>query len=165
MSAAEKLNTPQSFADPSSAAEGLRQLHAAYAVDELQEQRMQQVLENFRHNFDDLSPSDRQTMLNAFNQGLSKGMPARQRAISTEKAWIEALDDVYTYARSHHSDFSMSNGRLAVASQGVREQFNLLVRTLNARRVEFMQAKNDFEKMQGQNLQKMGLSREQTGLH
>ena len=166
MSATDKLSTPESFADPSLAAEGLRQLHAAYAVDEMQEQRMQQILENFKHGFDDLSPADREGMLKGFNEGLAKGMPARQRATSTEKAWIEALDEVYAYARAHHDDFRMnSNGHLGVVHDDVREEFNTRVRTLNARREEFMQAKTDFEKMQGQSLEKMGLSRQQTGLH
>jgi zinc-ribbon domain len=165
MNAADKLATPESFADPSSVAEGLRQLHAAYTLDEIQEQHMQQALENFRHSFDDLSPSDREDMLKGFNEGVAKGMPARQRAIATEKAWIEAMDEVYAYAQEHHPDFRMSNEHLTVAHDDVMEQFNTRIRTLNARRDEFLQAKNDFEKMQGQNLQKMGLSREQTGLH
>jgi zinc-ribbon domain len=165
MGATDKLNTPESFADPNSAAEGLRQLHAAYAVDELQEQRMQQVLENFKHGFDDLSPAVREDMLKGFNEGLARAMPARQRATSTEKAWIEALDEVYAYAAAHHADFRMNNGHLGIVHDDVREEFNTRVRTLNARRQEFMQAKNDFETMQGQNLQKMGISRDQTGLH
>jgi hypothetical protein len=165
MSATDKLNSPESFADPDSAAEGLRQLHAAYAVDELQEQRMQQVLEKFKHGFDDLSPTVREDMLKGFNEGLARAMPARQRATSTEKIWIEALDEVYAYAAAHHADFRMSNGHLGIVHDDVREEFNTRVRTLNARRQEFMQAKNDFEKMQGQNLQRMGVSRDQTGLH
>ena len=165
MSATGKLNTPESFADPALAAEGLRQLHAAYAIDELQEQRMQQVLENFKHSFDDLSPSDRENMLRGFDEGLAKAMPARQRATSTEKAWIEALDEVYAYAGAHHADFRMNNGHLGVVHDDVREEFNTRVRALNVRRQEFMQAKDDFEKMQGQKLQKMGVSRDQTGLH
>jgi zinc ribbon protein len=165
MRSTDKLVSPESFADPGSVADGLRQLHAAYALDEIQEQRMQQVLESLRHSFDDLSPSDREDMLKGFNEALAKGMPTRKRAITTEKAWIDAMDDVYDYAQAHHADFHMSNGRLTVAHDDVMEQFNTRIRTLNARREEFIQAKNDFEKMQAQNMQKMGLTREQTGLH
>src|SRR5207302_8341487 len=54
-SATKNLSTPESFADPDSAADGLNQLHAAYALDAHQEERMQQIMENFKRSFDDLS--------------------------------------------------------------------------------------------------------------
>lgn len=160
-----KLNTAESFADPSTVADGLKQLHAAYDLDAQQEQRMQEAMENFKHKFDDLSPSQRNSVVNAFNTGIAKVMPTRQRAISTEKAWVDSVDDVYDYAQSHHSDFAMSNGTLVIGNDTVREEFNTRVRTLNARRDEFLQAKNEFARMQGQTFQKMGVSRSQTGLH
>lgn len=161
-----KLATPQSFADPSSVADGLKVLHSAYDLDAQQEQRMQKILDNFRHGFDDLSSSDRVTMLNAFNAGLNQVMPARQRAISTEKAWIDAMDNTYSYAQSHHSDFSMSSsGHLAISNNDVREEFNRRIHALNDSRAEFMQAKGAFDRMQGESFKKMGISREQTGLH
>jgi hypothetical protein len=164
-SATTSLTTPESFADPGSVAEGLRQLHAAYDLDALQEQRMQQILEKFRHSFDDLPQSERAAFVEAFDRGLARINPKRQNAVATEKAWVEAMDEVYAYAQSHHGDFVMSHGGLAVAHDDVREEFNTRVRALNARRDEFLQAKNEFERMQSESLQKMGLSREQSGMH
>ena len=161
-----KLATPQSFADPDSVADGLKILHSAYNLDALQEQRMQKILDDFKHGFDDLPSSDREIMLNAFNAGLTQVMPARQRAISTEKTWIDAMDDAYAYAQSHHADFSLTSaGHLAINNNDVREEFNRRIHVLNSSRQEFMLAKGAFDRMQGESFKKLGLSREQTGLH
>jgi hypothetical protein len=161
-----RLATPESFADPSSVADGLKVMHSAYALDAQQEQRMQAILDNFRHGFDDLPASDRETILNGFNAGLSQVMPARQRAISTEKAWIDSMDDAYSYAQAHHTDFSLSSaGHLAISDNDVREEFNRRIHALNDSRAQFMQAKSAFDRMQGESFKKMGISREQTGLH
>ena len=165
LSATSKLSTPESFADPDSAAEALRQLHAAYDLDSQQEQRMQQILDGFKSSLDDLPSSERDSMLNGFNQGLAKVMPARQRAVSTEKAWVDSLDDLYGYAREHHDEFSLSDGRLTIRSDRTLEGFNSRIETMNRNRNQFLKAKNDFAAMQGQSLQRMGISRQQTGLH
>lgn len=94
------MRTPQSFADPDSAAEGLRELHAAYELDARQEQRMSTTLETFRRGFDDLSPTERDGMNKGFDQGLARVMPARQKVATTEKAWADAVDDAYAFARA-----------------------------------------------------------------
>jgi hypothetical protein len=160
-----KLSTSASFADPDSVSVALRQLHAAYDVDALQEQRMSAALEKFKQGFNDLPASERDEMLTGFNQGLAKVMPKRQRAVSTEKAWLDSLDDIYAYAQSYHSSFGLSDGRLIISDSAVREEFNNRVRTLNARRTEFLQAKNEFDQLQRENLQKIGITRQDTGLH
>lgn len=165
ISATASLNTPQSFADPNSVAEGRRQMHAAYELDARQEQHMSQVLENFRRGFESLSPSDREAMLKGFNQGLAQVIPTRQRTVTTEKAWIDSLDDVYGYAQANHSQFNMAGGHLRVADEEVRQEFNKRIRALNAARQEFLKAKSDFDRLQGQTLQKTGINRGETGLH
>lgn len=165
ISEVKNLSTPESFADPDSVAGALRQLHAAYDVDAHQEERMGEVLENFKHGLDDLPASERQEMLDGFNQGLGRATPTRQRAISSEKAWIDSLDDIYGYAQSHHADFTIANGRVGINDDQVREEFNTRVHTMNARRTEFLQAKHDLDELQSQNLQKIGLSPQQVGLH
>jgi hypothetical protein len=104
-------------------------------------------------------------MLDGFNQGLGRATPIRQRAISSEKAWIDSLDDVYGYAQSHHADFTLANGRVGINDDQVREEFNTRIHTMNARRSEFLQAKHDLDQMQRQSLQKVGLSPQQIGLH
>src|SRR5262249_23091922 len=134
LSPTASLNSPESFADPDSVTEGLRRLHAAYDLDLRQEQRISKVLEDFRRGFDDLSSSDRDSMPKGFDQGLARVTPTRQRAVTTEKAWIEALDGVYGYARAHHSQFSMAGGHLQIANEEARQEFNARIRTLNAAR-------------------------------
>ena len=165
LSSVSKLNTPESFRDPDSVGDALRQLRAAYDLDARQEQRMRQVLDDFRRGFDDLSSSDRDSMLKGFNDGLQKTMPIRERAVSSEKAWVDSLDDVYSYARYHHSQFELSGGQLLISDEGVRQQFNTRIHTMNATRQEFLQAKSDFDHLQSQTLQKTGITRDQTGLH
>lgn len=163
-SAINNLIIPKSFADPSSASAGLQQMHAAYALDALQEQRMQTIAENLKKSFDDFSPSERETATNGFDAGLAQVMPVRQRAITTEKAWMDAVDDVYDYARSHHSAFTISSGHVAISDNAVREKFNSRIRTMNSRRAEFLRAKAELANMQNHNLEKMGLSHQQIGL-
>ena len=165
LSATARLNTPESFADPDSIAEGLRQLHAAYDLDVRQEQRMSELLENFQRGFNDLSSSQRDAMLKGFNRGLARVMPTRQRVVTTEKAWIDALDDIYGYARAHHARFSMAAGHLQIGDQEARQEFNRRIRALNAARQSFLDAKRDFDRLQGQTLQNTGTTRGQTGLH
>jgi len=160
-----KLNTPESFADPDSVTGALAQLRAAYELDARQEQRMRDVLENFRRSFDNLSSSDRDSMIKGFNEGLAKVMPTRQRAVTTEKAWVDAMDDVYGYARAHHDQFFLLDGHLKIAGDDVLQEFNNRIHALNAARQDFVQAKAAFDSLQGQTLQKNGLTRDQTGLH
>jgi hypothetical protein len=165
MSAIGKLNTSESFADPESAAYGLTQLHAAYDLDVQQEQHMREMLENFQRGFNDLSTSDRESMLKSFSEGLGKVMPTRQRAVATEKTWVDAMDAVYSYAQANHSQFQMSGDRLLIADEQVRQEFNDRIHAMNDRRKEFLQAKSDFDRLQGQTLHKTGITRDQTGLH
>jgi zinc-ribbon domain len=164
ISETSSLTSAESFADPTLAAEGLRQLHAAYDLDAQQEQRLQQVMDNFRHQFDDVSSWERDIILKGFDEGVSKGMPERQRATSTEKAWIEAMDDVYSYAGLHHVDFELRAGHLVVTDHSELLEFNAKVDNLNARRQEFMRAKDEFNRYQGQTWQKIGMSRQDSGL-
>ncbi len=160
-----KLATPQSFANPASVTESLQVLHAGYDLDVIQEQRLQKIMDNFKHGLDDLPPSDREIFLHAFDAGLNKAMPLRRHAIATEKAWIDAMDDVYNYAQAQHSDFIVSNGQVAISDNNVREEFNRRVHVMNAARAEFVQAKGEFDSLQQANLNKLGISRQQTGLH
>jgi uncharacterized protein YjiS (DUF1127 family) len=104
-------------------------------------------------------------MLKGFDEGLAKAMPTRERAITAEKAWIDSVDDLYAYAKTYHSAFVFADGRLAVSDSTVREEFNQRIRTMNAHRSQFLQAKNALEQMQRQNLDRIGISRQQTGLH
>jgi hypothetical protein len=161
----KKLNTPESYADPDSVTEALRQLHAAYNLDALQEQRLTELLEKFKQGVDQLPASEREQMLQGFDQGLAQALPPRQRAVAAEKAWIDALDHVYAYAQSYHSAFVVANGHVGVRDDGIREEFNSRIHAMNARRADFLQARAALEQMQRQTLERIGLTRSQTGLH
>ncbi len=159
------LNTAEAFADPDSVTRGLAQLHASYDLDATQEQRMQQMIDKFRRKFGDLSSSsaDRQTLIKSFNEGLAKSSPARQRAVSAEKDWIEAVDNVYAYARLQHAHFKLSNGRLVISNDAVLQEFNSRVDAMNHNRDAFLQAKHQLDDFQRKILQKVGVTPEQTG--
>jgi hypothetical protein len=165
VSQVRRLATPESFADPSSADEGLRQLHAAYDLDAQQEQRLRQLLDDFRTQLNDVPVWQRQNALDGFNRGLAQSMAPRERATSTEKAWVDAMDDVYNYAELHHVDFSLRYGQLTIADDSERQEFNAKVEALNARHKEFNQAQEEFNRFQGSALQKMGVSQQQLGAH
>jgi hypothetical protein len=164
ISETRKLASAESFADPALAAEGLRQLHAGYDLDSQQEQRLQQILESFRHQFDDSPSWEREIYTKAIDEGFAKGTSNRQRVTSSEKAWVEAMDDVYSYAALHHADFELRNGHLVITDHSELLEFNSKVGALNARRQEFMRAKDEFTRDQGETWQKMGMSRRDTGL-
>ena len=163
LSETRKLATSESFVDPSSASEGLKQLHAAYDLDAQQEQQLQQLMESFRHQFDDVSASERETIVEGFNKGLAQSMVPRQHATSTEKAWVDAMDDVYNYAELHHADFNMRYGQLVITDDAELQEFNDKIHSLNARRQEFQQAQAEFNRFQGSTWQKMGVSGHDVG--
>jgi len=164
ISETRNLASAESFADPTLAAEGLRQLHAGYDLDSQQEQRLQQVMENFRHQFDDAPSWEREIFMKAIDEGYAKGTTKRQRATSTEKAWVEAMDDVYSYAEQHHADFELNDGHLTITDHSELLEFNAKIDALNARRQEFISAKDEFKRDQAEAWQKMGMSTHDTGL-
>ena len=167
VSATGYLTTPASFADPASAAEGLRQLHAAYDLDAAQEQKVQVVISNIRQAIEssDWSSSERQGMIDGFNAGMSEPLAKRQHATGAEQAWVAAIDDIYAYAEQYHSAFVLTNNQLVISDDGVREGFNSRAHILDKRRNDFLQAKNDFEVYQKNLFQKMGMSPQDVGLH
>jgi hypothetical protein len=59
----------------------------------------------------------------------------------------------------------MAGEQLQIADEEVRQGFNRRIHVLNAARQEFLKAKSDFDRLQGQTLQKTGINRGETGLH
>lgn len=156
------LNTAQAFADPDSAAEGLRELHAAYDLDASQHQRMEQFIAKYRARFAALSPSDK-SITTGFDKGLAQSAPLRNRAISGEQAWIASVDQVYDYARAHHWSFKFVNGHLVIADHAALLEFNSRIHTMNQDRLDFLAAKKQLDDFQRNTLQKFGLTPQQTG--
>jgi hypothetical protein len=166
ISATAQLGTPESFADPATAAEGLKQLHAAYDLDTSQEEKLQEVINNIRQIIENnnWSGATRQAFENGFNQGIAEPLARRKRATSAEAAWIQSIDDVYSYAENNHAVFVLNGGQLQISDNQVLEDFNSKIRTMNARRSEFFQAKQDFDKWQADLFKKMGVSGSDVGL-
>jgi hypothetical protein len=152
-----RLSTPESFADPDSARPALQQMHAAYDLDAQQEQNLQALMNNFRSSLSDLPANQRAGFVAAFNRGLENVMPLRRRATSAEKAWVDALDDIYGFADQHHSEIQLADGHLQITNPATLDEFNTKVRMLNSRREQFVRARQDFERFQNQQVQKMGV--------
>lgn len=166
ISAASKLGSPETFADPASFAEGLRQLHAVYDLDMNQEQKVAQVVSNMRNMIEtsDWAASDREGIRKGFDQGLAGTLNQRHSAVSAEQAWVQSIDDLYDYAGRNHAAFILSGGQLLISDNDVLEGFNSRVRTMNGRRTEFLQAKEAYDKFQAETLQKMGVTPKDMGI-
>lgn len=165
MSDVARLGTPESFADPASFADGLRELHTAYDLDSGQEQKLQEMITNLRNTIENSgwAASNREEFMKGFEQGVAQVHDKRTGIVSTERAWIDSIDDVYDYAQRNHAAFILSNGQLLIADNQVLEEFNAKVRKMNASRGQFMQAKQQFDQWQASQFQKMGVKASDIG--
>jgi hypothetical protein len=107
----------------------------------------------------------RDEALRGFNEGVAKQAPIRERLITTEKTWVDSLDDMYGYADQNSRVFIVRDGRLLIADDMVLNTFNSKMRGQEARRQEFLKAKKDFDDFQGGLFRKMGLSPHDVGIH
>ena len=160
-----KINSPESFADPRVAEPALKQLHAAYDLDAAQEIRVKEILEKLRATMESgsSSGSERDAVDKGFERGMAKQMPKRRRLVEAEKQWLHAVDSEYACAGEHEPDFIPLQGHLSIAGTAVREEFNARVREQEARRKELLDAKKEFDQFQSQTLQKTGLSPKDAG--
>lgn len=165
VSAVSRLGSAESFADPASFADGLRQLHTLYDLDSGQEQKLQEITSNLRTTIENSgwAASNREELMKGFQQGVAQVQDKRAGIVATERAWINSIDDVYDYAQRNHGVFVLNNGQLLIADNQVLEEFNGKVRAMNASRSQFMQAKQQFDQWQAGQLQKMGVSTSDVG--
>jgi hypothetical protein len=161
----EKLNSPGTFADPYSATEALNQLHAAYNLDAQQEQKINEVIEKLRDvmRSSASSPAAQQAMLNSFDKSVATQTSKRQRLLSTEKAWMDAEDDLYGFAGQHRSDIKLAGSQIAIANDAVREQFNQKIGSEEAFRQDFLKTKQQFSSEQAKLLGSYGLDQKAVG--
>jgi hypothetical protein len=165
LSATAQLNTPESFADPDSFSQGLKQLHTVYDLDMAQEQKVAEIVANLRQIIETTwSGSDRDEMIKQFDEGLAQPMAKRQHAVDAEKAWVAAIDDVYAYAKANHAAFILNNGQLLISDDQVLQEFNSKVRAVNAGHQQFLQAKQEFDQWQADLLKKMGVNSKDIGM-
>ena len=160
-----KLNSPETLADPDSAAEALKQLRAAYDLDSHEEQKVSEILEKLRGvmRSSSSSPATQQSMLNGFDKSVAAQTTRRRQLLSTEKAWIDAEDELYDFALQHRNGFKLTGSQIAIADDGIREQFNQKVTSEEALRTEFLKSKQQFSDEQAKLLGSYGLDMKAVG--
>lgn len=165
-SAVAHLFTAVSFAEPASAADGLKQLHAVYDLDMGQEQKVQEVIRGIRHIIEtsSWSASNRQAFLDGFERGAAQVFNKRQGVVSAEQAWIAAVDDVYAYAGSNHSSFVLNGSQLIIPDNQVLHDFNAKIDNMNSRRQRFVEEKHKFDQWQADLFKDMGVNASDIGL-
>jgi hypothetical protein len=159
------LNSPESFADPDSAAGALKQLHALCDADADQEAKVKVILDNLRHALETSasSPSERDTLLRGFDSGLDPQRAKRQAVVAAEKGWMDAVDDEYAYAAQNAGKLSLNQGHLVINDPEVRETFNTKIRFQESQRNAFLAAQKEFNEFQAQSLQKLGVNPKDIG--
>lgn len=165
-SAFSKLGSPESFADPSSFADGLRQIHVLYDLDMGQEQKVGEIVGNMRHIFETASwaASDRDNAMRQFEAGIAEPLAKRRGTVTAEQSWVQSIDDVYDYAQRNHSVFSLSGGQLVISDNSVLQEFNSKVQDMNGRRTAFMQAKQQYDQYQQELFRKSGVTSKDVGI-
>ncbi len=159
------LNSPAGFADAQAEQDALDALHALYSLDTDQEQKVHGIMGDLRHVLENYAGSarEREDMLRGFDASLSEQLAKRQAAVSSEKAFVDAIEDVHAYARAHRNDFSLIADRLIFTDPVVQEEFNAKVRLQDEKRNAFLTAERQFNLSQAQILGKMGLSQKDIG--
>ncbi len=165
LSEVNKINSPESFADPGLASTSLKQLRASYDLDAEQEEKVKEILEDLRRAVASSTSSAwvRERMLKGFDQNVASKMPQRRQLIAAEKAWVDAVDDEYDYANQHRKEIRLVNDHLVIQDATLRDEFNAKVQDQEARRKEFLQAKEEFTQGQARDLQKFGLDPKKLG--
>jgi hypothetical protein len=161
----KNINTVESFADPTLAAGGLRQLHALFDVDSSQEVKVKGILSDLRRALESSasSPSERESLLKGFDNGLAEQLSKRTALVTAEKAWVDAVDEEYAYASQHSSDFHLQNGHLVIPDASIRQALNTRIDAQESHRKEFLQAQKEFQQFQAQTLEKMGVKPQDVG--
>jgi hypothetical protein len=160
ISKVQGLNSAQAFADPQTEQEGLDQLHALYAIDVDQEQKVRAIMADLRQTLEKYagSASEREAMVNGFDASVAAQFAMRQNALSGEKAWVDAIDDLHSYAGAHRDVIQVNNGHLIITDPVVLTEFNTKMDFQEEQRRAFMKAQQEFSQSQAESLRKMGLS-------
>lgn len=161
-----KVGSPESFADPEYAANGLRQLHASYDLDKEMEEKVLEIAGNLRQAIEntDWSASRKQEAMAGFDRGFSNALNKRQGLINAEKTYVDATDDIYNYASTYHYAMQLDGGHLRIADETVLQTFNSKIHQYNECRTALLQAKDDFTRFQSDLLNRMGVGSKDVGL-
>jgi hypothetical protein len=164
-SAVSDLNTAKSFLQPEIGDRALQQIHAVYALDSTQEEKLGRILEDLRHSMETVttSASEREAFMKGFDQGMKAGMSKRSVTVAAEKAWMEALDEEYDYARAHQSNLMERDGKVVIQGHEIVLEFNRRVDHQEELRKEFIEKQKEFSQFQASTLQKMGVKPQDIG--
>lgn len=160
-----RLNSPETLADPTSGSQALEHLHAAYDLDARQEQRVNEILQKLRAAIQSSSssPAEQKSLSKGFDDGVATQILKRQKLVSAEKAWVDAEDDLYGFTGGHPKEIKLAGGRVAIADNTTREQFNQKIRSEEALRKDFLERKQQFSNDQAKLLGSYGLDRKSVG--
>jgi hypothetical protein len=165
LSAVKELNSAHSFVDLETGELALSQIHAAYELDIQQEQTIEKVLAELHDLMPSLasSKSDLQKLEQGFSNAMSQIQKERSGAVNAEKAWIDSLDEEYSYVREHRSSLREENGRLIIAGHELLLEFNRRMDHQEEMRKQFVQKQDALQNSQKQRMQKMGISPQDVG--
>lgn len=153
------LNAAKGFASPEAERQGLEQLHTLYATDMRHEQDVKETLQGLRHIFEGVNPpSEREAMLQGFDESLAAQLNRRQQSLAMEKAWVDAVDDLHAYADAHRGSIHVVDNKVLINDSRVRGEFNAKLSLEKEKRLAFVKAQAEFKKSQAEMLQKVGLS-------
>ena len=161
-----KVGSPQSFADPSYAAEGLKELHASHDLDQQMEQKALEISGNLRRAIEDTdwSASTKQAALDGFEHGFAQALEKREHLLKVEQTYVDATDDLYAYAGAHQADMQLNNGHLRIKNNQVLQEFNSKMRQYNSRRNDLLQAKREFDQFRSGWMKGAGITKTDIGL-
>jgi hypothetical protein len=154
------LNSAASYMDRQAEQEGLAQLHALYAAEAAHEDKVRAVIADLRQILENYASSsgEREAMTGGFDNSVAAQLALRQRALASEKAWVDAVDDLHAYADAHRNAFTASGGHLVFSDAAVHSQFQAKAKLQDVKRGEFLVQQQLFAQSQKESLDKMGLS-------
>jgi hypothetical protein len=160
VSKVRELNAPNTFMNPQLEREGLQQLHVLYEADSAQEARVREIMGDLRHTLENNagSAAEREAMLRGFDNSSAAQSAQRQAALSSEKAWVDSVDDLHAYANDHRDALLMIDGHFIISDATVRAEFNAKVEFQEEKRKTFLKQQEQFSKSQAESLNKMGLN-------
>src|SRR5215510_7914901 len=161
-----KVGTSESIADPEYAAEGIKQIHASFDLDRELEQHLKEVVTGLRRTFEKTSwsASEREAALRGFDTGFTKAMEKRTPVIKAEQGYANAVDDLYKFASDHHAEIRLVSGHIQMQDPVLVFEFNSRINAYNARRDQFLRAKQEFDRFQSDVMNKTGMTPKDAGI-
>lgn len=165
--AISKVGAPESFVDPTYAAEGVRQLHEVALLDQQLTLKLMEIGNNLRHAIDDTdwSASTKAKVHKGFESGFAESLQRRHGLSDAEEAYLTATDNLYEYANAHYADFRLVDGQLKTVNDSLLADFNSRMQTYNARRNDLIRVREEFTRYQTATLSRLGVTPKDVGLH